>query len=114
MRVLVTRGAGFVSSHLCDALLAEGNEVLCVDNFLTGNRDNIAHLSHESRFELLEQDVCRAFDSGHVDYVFRFAAAPHPDFSDPQESGYGERARIGVQEWQKCVWWKLGAVQPWH
>ena len=67
-----------MGSHLCDALLADGNEVLCVDNFLTGNRDNIAHLWHESRFELLEQDVCRAFDSGHVDYVFHFASPASP------------------------------------
>lgn len=78
MRVLVTGGAGFVGSHLCDALLAEGNEVLCVDNFLTGNRANVAHLGHEPRFDLLEQDVSQPFDPGHVDYVFHFASAASP------------------------------------
>jgi len=78
MRVLVTGGAGFVGSHLCDALLADGNEVLCVDNFLTGSRDNVAHLSRESKFDLLEQDICKPFDPGHVDYVFHFASPASP------------------------------------
>src|SRR4029078_6766228 len=49
MRVLVTGGAGFVGSHLCDALLAEGNHVVCVDNLLTGSLRNIEHLKNESR-----------------------------------------------------------------
>ncbi|MCU1332780.1 MAG: NAD-dependent epimerase/dehydratase, partial [Candidatus Angelobacter sp.] len=51
MRALVTGGAGFVGSHLCDALLADGNDVVCVDNLLTGSLRNIAHLKNESRFE---------------------------------------------------------------
>src|ERR1700692_3045120 len=50
MRVLVTGGAGFLGSHLCDALLAESHSVICVDNLLTGNQDNIAHLKNEPRF----------------------------------------------------------------
>jgi UDP-glucuronate decarboxylase len=56
-RVLVTGGAGFIGSHLCEKLLAAGNDVLCVDNFFTGTRDNIAHLLGEPHFELARHDV---------------------------------------------------------
>jgi UDP-glucuronate decarboxylase len=56
-RVLVTGGAGFIGSHLCERLIADGHEVLCVDNFFTGTRDNIAHLLGHPRFELMRHDV---------------------------------------------------------
>ncbi len=57
-RVLVTGGAGFIGSHLCERLLADGCNVLCVDNFFTGTRDNIAHLMSNPRFELIRHDRC--------------------------------------------------------
>ena len=79
MRVLVTGGAGFIGSHLCDALLGEGHSVICADNLLTGRMENIAHLGHEARFEFLQQDVCRPFDCGKVEYVFHFASPASPD-----------------------------------
>src|SRR5712671_3607595 len=78
MRVLLTGGAGFVGSHLCDALLAEGNHVVCVDNLLTGNLRNIAHLKNEPRFEFVQRDVNEAYDVGRVDYVFHFASPASP------------------------------------
>ena len=56
-RVLVTGGAGFVGSHLCDRLIRDGVEVICVDNFFTGTRENIAHLRDEGRFEVIRHDV---------------------------------------------------------
>ena len=56
-RVLVTGGAGFLVSHLCDRLIADGAEVLCVDNFFTGRRSNVAHLLEHPRFELMRHDV---------------------------------------------------------
>jgi UDP-glucuronate decarboxylase len=56
-RVLVTGGAGFIGSHLCERLLSEGNDVLCVDNFFTGTKENIAHLLGKPHFELLRHDV---------------------------------------------------------
>jgi len=78
MRVLVTGGAGFLGSHLCDALLAEGHSVVCADNLLTGRMANLEHLLDEARFEFVEQDVCRAFDVGKVEYVFHFASPASP------------------------------------
>jgi UDP-glucuronate decarboxylase len=54
---LVTGGAGFLGSHLCDRLLRDGHQVLCVDNFFTGSKQNIAHLKDEPRFEVLRHDV---------------------------------------------------------
>jgi len=78
MRVLVTGGAGFLGSHLCDALLAEGRSVVCADNLLTGSLENLAHLAHEPRFEFLHQDVCQAFDPGNLDYIFHFASPASP------------------------------------
>jgi dTDP-glucose 4,6-dehydratase len=78
MRVLVTGGAGFIGSHLCDALLSEGHSVVCVDNLLTGARRNIEHLRNESRFEFLELDVNQPYDAGPVHYVFHFASPASP------------------------------------
>jgi dTDP-glucose 4,6-dehydratase len=78
MRALVTGGAGFVGSHLCDALLGEGHNVVCVDNLLTGSLRNIAHLKNEPRFEFVEQDVNEPYDVGKVDYVFHFASPASP------------------------------------
>jgi UDP-glucuronate decarboxylase len=56
-RIIVTGGAGFLGSHLCDRLIGEGHDVLCVDNFFTGSKDNIAHLLDDPHFEFLRHDV---------------------------------------------------------
>ena len=78
LRALVTGGAGFLGSHLCDALLAEGYRVLAADNLLTGRLANIAHLKNDSRFEFVEKDVCEPADYGKLDYVFHFASPASP------------------------------------
>ena len=77
-RALVTGGAGFLASHLCDALLAEGFSVIAVDNLLTGKRINLEHLRSEPKFEFREIDINQPFDCGKVDYVFHFACPASP------------------------------------
>ncbi len=57
-RILITGGAGFLGSHLCERLLNEGHEVLCVDNFYTGRKSNIAHLMSNPYFEVMRHDIC--------------------------------------------------------
>lgn len=77
-RALVTGGAGFLGSHLCDALLAEGFSVVAVDNLLTGRISNIEHLRREGNFEFLQLDINRQFECGEVNYVFHFASPASP------------------------------------
>jgi len=100
MRVMITGGAGFVGSHLCDALLAKGHSVVCVDNLLTGRMENVAHLSREPRFEFLQQDVCQPFDIGKVDYVFHFASPASP--ADYLKHGI-ETLRVGSAGTINCL-----------
>jgi dTDP-glucose 4,6-dehydratase len=76
--ILVTGAAGFLGSHLTDALLDEGHNVIGVDNLCTGNPANLAHLEGESRFRFVEKDICEPFDVGPVDYVFNFASPASP------------------------------------
>ena len=77
-RALVTGGAGFLGSHLCDALLGEGYSVIAVDNLLTGRLSNLEHLKNDSHFEFRQLDINQPFDCGKVDYVFHFASPASP------------------------------------
>ena len=77
MRVLVTGGAGFLGSHLCDRLIDAGHEVLCVDNFFTGYRRNVAHLLDCNRFELMRHDITFPLYV-EVDWIFNLACPASP------------------------------------
>ena len=86
-RVLITGGAGFVGSHLCEAILGRGDEVLCVDNFYTGQRRNVAHLVGNPRFEVMRHDVCFPLHV-EVDEIYNLAcpASPIHYQSDPVQT----------------------------
>ena len=77
MRILVTGGAGFLGSHLCDRLINEGHEILCLDNFFTGRRQNIAHLLQDPKFELIRHDVIDPFKV-EVDQIYNLACPASP------------------------------------
>jgi UDP-glucuronate decarboxylase len=77
MRILVTGGAGFLGSHLCDRLIAQGHEVICLDNFFTGNKQNISHLLGHDHFELIRHDVTDPFKV-EVDQIYNLACPASP------------------------------------
>ncbi len=83
MRILVTGGAGFIGSHLCDRLLADGHEVIAMDNLITGSTDNIAHLAGERRFRFIHHDVTDyIYVQGPIDAVMHLASPASPvDFA---------------------------------
>ena len=78
MRVLVTGAAGFLGSHLTDALLGSGHSVIGIDNLCTGSLQNLGHLKNEPKFEFREADITQPFDPGRVDYIFNFASPASP------------------------------------
>jgi len=76
-RILVTGGAGFIGSHLCERLVNEGNDVICLDNFFTGSKDNIRHLIGNSRFELVRHDITKEFYA-EADKIYNLACPASP------------------------------------
>lgn len=84
MRILITGAAGFLGSHLCDRLLAEGHTVVGMDNFITGNPKNLAHLASHERFSFIRHDVSNfIFVPGKVDGVLHFASPASPNANSP-------------------------------
>jgi dTDP-glucose 4,6-dehydratase len=78
-RTLITGGAGFLGSHLCDRFIADGHEVVCMDNLITGNPDNIAHLIGHDRFTFVRHDVSNyVYVGGELDYILHFASPASP------------------------------------
>ncbi len=78
MHIVVTGGAGFLGSHLCDTLIMGGHSVLCVDSLITGRYKNIAHLIDEARFGFVQHDICVPFDFGPFDYIYHLASPASP------------------------------------
>jgi dTDP-glucose 4,6-dehydratase len=78
-RTLITGGAGFLGSHMCDRLIAEGHFVICMDNLITGNMDNIAHLFGNNHFRFIKHDVTEyIYVEGEVDFILHFASPASP------------------------------------
>ena len=84
MRMLITGGAGFLGSHMCDLMIAEGHQVICMDNFLTGRPENIAHLIGNPQFELIDYDVTNYIHvNGPLDFILHLSSPASPvDFED--------------------------------
>ncbi|MCP4652353.1 MAG: SDR family oxidoreductase [Candidatus Omnitrophica bacterium] len=81
MRVLITGGAGFIGSHLCRKLLEYGNSVICVDNFITGSKDNVSDLLENKEFKLIEHDIAdELYIDGQLDWVMHFASLASPRY----------------------------------
>jgi len=79
LKILVTGGAGFIGSHLCDFLLEKGHQVVCVDNLITGDIKNIKHNQQNKRFEFMKQDCIRPFKfAGRLDWILHFASPASP------------------------------------
>lgn len=83
MKILVTGGAGFIGSHLCDRLIDEGNEVFCVDNFITGSPNNLIHLKGSEKFHLIEHDITKPFETidlkgENLDQIYHLASPASP------------------------------------
>ena len=79
MRTLITGGAGFLGSHLCDRLLQEGHDVICMDNLITGNMENVAHLIGNKKFKFIHQDVTEyMYVEGLLDNILHFASPASP------------------------------------
>src|SRR3989338_10814190 len=77
--VLITGGAGFLGSHLCDLMLSKGFRVICMDNFVTGNRENIKHLMNKKNFTFIEHNVTNHIDiKEDIDYILHFASPASP------------------------------------
>jgi UDP-glucuronate decarboxylase len=88
MNILVTGGAGFIGSHLCDHLIKEGHVVTCLDNLLTGSKENIEHLLNNDNFKFVEHDITNEYDNGPFDQIYNLAcpASPIHYVKEPMET----------------------------
>ncbi len=89
-RILITGGAGFIGSHLSERLLEEGNDVICLDNFYTGSKDNIRHLIGNNRFELVRHDIINEYYI-EVDEIYNLACPASPMQSYKNNENLGNR-----------------------
>ena len=108
-RTLITGGAGFLGSHLCDHLLSKGHEVICMDNLITGSLDNIKHIKN-NRFKFIEHNVTEFIDfDGPLDYILHFASPASPidylEFPIPtlKVGSLGTHNALGLAKKKKSV-----------
>lgn len=106
-RILVTGGAGFIGSHLCERLVDEGNDVICLDNFYTGSKENVWHLIGKPNFEIVRHDVCQPYWA-EIDEIYNLAcpASPIHYQLDPiqttKTSFFGAYYMLGLAKRVKC------------
>ena len=106
-RILVTGGAGFIGSHLCERLVNEGNDVICLDNFYTGAKENVWHLIGRPNFEIVRHDVCQPYWA-EVDEIYNLACPASPIYyqNDPiqttKTSVFGAYHMLGLARRTKC------------
>jgi dTDP-glucose 4,6-dehydratase len=100
MRIMVTGGAGFLGSHLCERLLADGHSVVCVDNLLTGHLENMHSFATDPRFSFELCDICRPFDFGPVEFIYDFASPASPE--DYMKWGL-ETLEVGSSGTRNCL-----------
>lgn len=85
MKIVVTGGAGFLGSHLCDKLIEQGHQIICIDNLITGNADNIAHLQNNSNFQFIEADATKPLPEGvKFDRLYHLASPASPNKNNPK------------------------------
>lgn len=104
-RVIVTGAAGFLGSHLCEALIADGNKVVGIDNLCTGNPENLSGLNREPKFEFIEHDICEPLKIDSVGYVFNFASPASPaDYArlGPETLKVGSYGTINMLDIARC------------
>ena len=104
MRVLITGGAGFLGSHLCDRLIHEGHEILCLDNFFTGRKQNISHLLQNPNFEVIRHDVAEPFRI-EVDQIYNLACPLLLRIISTTPS-----RRLRRRSWVRSIAWALQSV----
>ena len=109
--VVITGGAGFLGSHLCDRFIKDGFTVLCIDNLITGNIKNIEHLIKNKNFEFLNHDISnKIYITGPVDYVLHFASPASPidylNYPIPtlKVGSLGTHNTLGLAKYKKAVY----------
>lgn len=108
MRIIVTGGAGFLGSHLCDKLIEKGHEVLCIDNLLTGSEDNIKHLENSPNFQFIKHDISLDLPTNlTADQIYHLASPASPNKNSPKSyhALAFETMKVNTQgTWNLCGW----------
>lgn len=95
-RILITGGAGFIGSHLCERLLNEGNEIICLDNFHTGSKDNIRHLKDNKYFEIINHDIINECYIDNLEEIYNLACPASPVYYQEDPIKTAKTSVLGI------------------